>query len=371
MPEHAIVVLGLVVLLSVVFNLVNGFNDAANTIATSIATRALTVPAALALAALFNFAGALISHKVAYTLATGIADTEYMDLGVITAAVSTAIAWNLTTWKYGVPSSSSHALVSALFGAALVKVVINGAGIDVFKWGMLVKIIVALFTSPLFGFAAGYILFRLIAGTAVGLFPGMAIQRGNRFFARIQVLSAGMMSFAHGSNDAQKTMGLIALALYQADAIERFHVPLWVTVICAVSISAGTMVGGMRIIKTVAKKITDLQPIHGFSAESGSALVMFVATYFGMPVSTTHVAISSVVGVGASKTFGKTPGAVVGYILNAWALTIPVTAAAAGVAYLIVIKTGTLIFSLATAPGLALFIYDSYRTRTAPAPGLH
>ncbi len=361
MPEHTLVVLALVVLLSVVFNFINGFNDAANTIATSIATRALTVPAALALAALFNFAGALISHKVAYTLATGVADPVYMDTGVITAAVSTAIAWNLTTWKYGVPSSSSHALVSALFGAVFVKALINGAGVDVFRWSMLIKIIVALFTSPIFGFAAGYVLFRLLAGTARGLFSGMAVQRGNRFFARMQVLSAGMMSFAHGSNDAQKTMGLIALALYQAGATERFHVPLWVTVICAVSISAGTMVGGMRIIKTVAKKITDLQPVHGFSAESGAAAVMFAATFLGMPVSTTHVTVSSVVGVGASKTFGKSPGAVVGSILNAWALTIPVTAAVAGVAYLIVIKTGMLVFSLATALGLALFVYDLYR----------
>lgn len=335
MPDPSAAALIVAVALCVAFNFVNGFHDAANTIATSIATRALTVPAALVLAGVMNFLGALVSHKVAFTMATGVIAPEYIDAQVVTAACFAAVAWNLATWWKGVPSSSSHALVAGLLGAGLARAWRGAPGGEVINWTPLVEIVTALFTSPLMGFIAGFILFKLIVRMVYAFYPGASTRRPNRMFARLQPVSAALMSFAHGSNDAQKTMGLIALLLYHHGVTDGFYIPFWVTALCAVSISLGTMAGGYRIIKTVAKKITDLQPVHGFCAEIGSASVMFGASALGMPVSTTHVAVSSVVGVGASKTTGRAPRGTIVSMINAWLVTIPVTMAVAGVVYFV------------------------------------
>ncbi|VAX15902.1 Probable low-affinity inorganic phosphate transporter [hydrothermal vent metagenome] len=336
MPDQSIVILIVAITLSVGFNFVNGFHDAANTIATSIGSRALTIPAALSLAAVFNFLGAFVSHKVAYTVATGVVAPSVLDNNVIIAAMLSAILWNLVTWYFAAPSSSSHALISALFGAALMKTFMEGSGFEYFNWPSLLKIIIALFTSPIVGLFAGYVFFKLIVRLTTLIFPKVSTHKPNRLFARLQIVSAAFMSFSHGMNDAQKTMGIVALALFQGGWITEFVIPFWVTALCALAISLGSLVGGLRIIKTVAKKITDLQPVHGFCAELGSASVIFGASLIGMPVSTTHIATSSVVGVGSAKSVGKVRRNIVMGIVSAWVITIPVTLIGAAVAYWVI-----------------------------------
>ncbi|MDH5636930.1 MAG: inorganic phosphate transporter [Nitrospinota bacterium] len=332
MPDSQISALIMVIFLCVVFNFINGFNDAANTVATTIGSRAMTVPAALATAALFNFIGAFISHKVAYTVATGVVDPQFMDSGLIMAALVAAILWSLGAWSLGLPSSSSHALIAALAGAALAKAAGEGGVMGVFNWAKLGEVIMALFASPLFGFVVGFAVFRFFTRVSHGVFTQVSNFQVNRVFARLQKYSAAVMSLAHGANDAQKTMGLMALALFQAGSIEKFEIPFWVTALSAVSISLGTLLGGLRVLKTVAKKITEMQPIHGFSAETGGTAVILGASLLGMPVSTTHVVISSVVGVGFSKSVHKTPRDTLMAIIRAWLLTVPATMAlAAGI----------------------------------------
>ncbi len=336
MPDQSLVILVVAITLSIGFNFLIGFHDAASTIATSIGSRALTIPAALSLAAVFNFFGALVSHKVAYTMATGVVAPSVLDNNVIIAAMLSAIAWNLVTWYFAAPSSSSHALISALFGAALMKSFLGDGGLEYFNWPSLFKIVAALFTSPIFGLFAGYFFFKLVVRLTALVFPKVSTHKPNRLFARLQIVSAAFMSFSHGLNDAQKTMGIVALALFQGGRIDQFVIPLWVTILCALSISAGTLVGGLRIIKTVAKKITSLQPVHGLCAELGSASVILGASLLGMPVSTTHIATSSVIGVASAKSVGNVSRGVIVGILSAWLITIPVTLACAGVAYWII-----------------------------------
>jgi len=336
MPEPALASLALVMALGLAFNFMNGFNDAANTVATTIGARALTLPAALALAAFFNFLGAFASHKVAYTVATGVLDPGYINSGLINAALAASIVWSLATWSMGIPSSSSHALISALAGAGLAKAANETGALDAFNPASLGGVIMGLFTSPFLGFLAGFMLFKLFT-RLVSLFSGMTLLRANRRFARLQVFSAAAMSFSHGANDAQKTMGLMALALFQGGVIEAFVIPWWITFLSAAAISAGTLWGGVRIIKTVAKRITELQPVHGFSAEAGGAMVVLGASAMGMPVSTTHVVISSVVGVGFSKSVYRTPRDTLLAIINTWLLTIPsVMALSAGFYFIFV-----------------------------------
>ena len=352
MPEETVVV-AMAVLLSLVFNFVSGFQDPASSIATPIATRALTIPAAVFLLATMNFAGALVSHKVAYTVATGVASPEFVGPALIAAAMTAAIGWTLLVWSYAIPSSSSHALISGLFGAALMKASMDGVGYGSFNWVMLGKIVAALFISPVFGFVAGFMVFRLVTRAASAMFDVVSTQRCNRFFARIQPVSAALMSFSNGSNDAQKTMGLITLALFHGGVIDRFSVPVWVTLACAAAMSLGALAGGLRIIKTIAKKITDIKPIHGFSAEAGSAGVVIMASLAGMPISTTHVAISSVTGVGSSKTTGGVQRKVVLSIIYAWVTTIPASMALAAAAYWVMAKVGALSFCALFLLGLA------------------
>ncbi|MDH5478277.1 MAG: inorganic phosphate transporter [Nitrospinota bacterium] len=335
MPDPQIGALALVTLLCLGFNFINGFNDAANSVATTIGARAMTVPAALATAALFNFIGAFLSHKVAYTVATGVVEPQFMSMGLIMAALMAAILWSVGAWSMGLPSSSSHALIAALAGAAMAKATVESGSADVFNWSSLGDVIMALFASPFFGFIAGFVVFRFFTRLAHGVFTNVSNFQANRVFARLQLLSAAVMSLAHGANDAQKTMGLLALALFQAGALPKFEIPLWVTILSAASISLGTLLGGMRVLKTVAKKITEMQPIHGFSAESAGTVVIVGASLLGMPVSTTHVVISSVVGVGFSKSVHRTPRDTLVAIIRAWFLTIPATMALAAAIYFV------------------------------------
>jgi len=340
MHDPALLALAVTVALALVFDFINGFHDTANTIATSIATRALTMRAALVVSALFNFIGAFASHKVALTIATGIASPAFMDMRVIAAALSGAIAWNLITWFIAMPSSSSHALIAALFGAAAMKAALIGSGFSALNFGELLKIVLALLTSPLLGLAAAFVVFKLVALSARA--AGAGTLRTNRVLARMQILSAALSSFSHGSNDAQKTMGIITVALYNAGYADSISVPTWVTISCAMAISLGVMTGGWRIMRTVARKITSLQPSHGFSAEVSSAAVILGASFAGMPVSTTHVAVSAVVGVGASKTSGRMSRGVVLSLAYAWITTIPASAAVAATAYLLFSSSGIL-----------------------------
>lgn len=347
MPEQAADVVLIAVVLSVAFNFISGFQDPVSSIATSIATRALSPPAALSLLAVMSFLGALISHEVAFTVATGVAEPGLLDPTVITAAVAAATGWSLLVWYHEIPSSSSHALISGLFGAAAMKALMTGQG--GINWATLGKIATALFTSPVFGFIAGFLIFRLLIRFAQAFFENTPIPTLNRFFARLQPVSAALMSFSNGSNDAQKTMGLIALALYQGGMTEEFEVPLWVTLSCAGAMSLGALMGGIKVIKTVATRITEMRPVHGFCAEAGSAGVVLGASLLGMPVSTTHVAISSVVGVGWSRSVRSVQRKVALTILYTWAATIPSSILAAAAFYWIMAKTGALFFFAALA----------------------
>ncbi len=292
MPEGITPVLLVVLGLAIAFDYINGFHDTANAIATSVSTRALTPGWAIAMSAVANFTGALIGTEVAKTIGSGLIDTNVESQSVIAAALVGAIAWNLLTWRLGIPSSSSHALIGGLLGAALISAGIGSWQMD----GVVNKVLIPLVASPLIGFVIGLLLMGLIFNVFRRAHPG----RLNGAFRRLQVLSAAYMAFSHGSNDAQKTMGIMTLALVTAGVQTTFEPPLWVILTAATAISLGTAGGGWRIIKTMGTKVVKLDPVHGFAAETTAATVIFGATHFGMPVSTTHVISSAIMGVGSS-----------------------------------------------------------------------
>jgi inorganic phosphate transporter, PiT family len=318
-----IVVLGL----AVAFDYINGFHDTANAIATSVSTRALKPGWAIAMSAVANFMGALTGTAVAHTVGAGLIDTNVESQSVIAAALVGAIVWNLITWRLGIPSSSSHALIGGLLGAALISAGFSSWQID----GVVNKVLVPLVGSPIVGFTLGLLLMALIFNLFRRAHPG----RLNAVFRRLQVLSAAYMAFSHGSNDAQKTMGIMTLALVTAGVIPSFEVPLWVILIAASAISLGTMAGGWRIIRTMGTKVVKLDPVHGFAAETTAASVIFGASHFGMPVSTTHVISSAIMGVGSSDRLRTVNWSVARSIVTAWILTIPASGITAAVAYLI------------------------------------
>ncbi len=312
-----ILVLGVVLVLAAAFDFINGFHDTANAIATVVATRVLTPRQAILMAASLNFVGALSGTAVAATVGKGIIDPSAASQPVIIAALSSAILWNLITWYFGIPSSSSHALIGGLVGAALAykgSAVLNRTGLE--------TIVVTLLSSPLLGMFFGFILM-------IGLLWLVFRQSShtvNAHFRRLQLVSSALMSFSHGSNDAQKTMGIITMSLFSYGLIDSFQVPVWVMVVAATAMAAGTSVGGWRIIKTMGHKIIKLEPIHGFAAETAAATVIQIASHVGLPVSTTHVISGSIMGVGASKRLSAVRWGVAGDMLMAWVLTIPATA---------------------------------------------
>jgi PiT family inorganic phosphate transporter len=327
MPEGFTLTLLVVLGLAVAFDYINGFHDTANAIATSVSTRALKPGWAIAMSATANFVGALTGTAVATTIGSGLIDTNVESQTVIAAALVGAITWNLITWRLGIPSSSSHALIGGLLGAALAA---SGFG----AWqmeGIVGKVLVPLVGSPLVGFTLGLLFMGLLFNVLRRAHP----VRLNAVFRRLQVLSAGYMAFSHGSNDAQKTMGIMTLALVTAGVIETFEVPLWVMLTAATAISLGTAAGGWRIIKTMGTKVVKLDPVHGFAAETTAATVIFGASSLGMPVSTTHVISSAIMGVGSSDRMKTVRWAVARSILAAWVLTLPASGGTAIVAYLV------------------------------------
>ena len=304
------------------FDFLNGLHDAANSIATIVSTRVLRPRYAVFWAAFFNFIAFLFfGLHVAQTLGTGIVDASVVDARVIFGALVGAIAWNIATWVLGIPSSSSHALVGGLVGAAMGK-----AGLSVVVWGGLGKTIAAIVLSPLLGFLLALLLVLLVSWTFVRQTP-FAV---DRTFRVLQFASASLYSLGHGGNDAQKTMGIIAVLLYSQGMLGgQFHIPLWVVLSCQGAMALGTLLGGWRIVHTMGSRITRLNPMQGFCAETGGAITLFAATYLGIPVSTTHTITGAIVGVGAARRTSAVRWGVAGNIVVAWVLTMPAAGAIA------------------------------------------
>jgi PiT family inorganic phosphate transporter len=326
MPDATLVLLILVIAAALLFDYVNGFHDTANAIATCVSTRALSIKWAILMAAVLNFAGAMISTKVAATIGKGIVDANNVTQMVVLAGVTGAIIWDLVTWYYGLPSSSSHAIIGGLMGA-----VIAHAGTAALHWAGLNKIILALLISPLLGIVLGFTFMVALMWTFRNKTPSGL----NIGFRKLQVVSAGIMAFSHGTADAQKSMGVITMALLSYGMIPTFDVPTWVKVACAVAMALGTAAGGWRIIKTVGRDFVKLQPVHGFCVETASAGVILGASAIGMPTSTTHVITSAILGVGLSKRMSAVNWGIAKRIVVAWVLTIPASAAVAFMTYMV------------------------------------
>ncbi len=314
------------VALALVFDFMNGFHDAANSIATVVSTGVLKPQYAVAWAAFFNFVAILVFQlKVAATVGKGTIDPMVVDHLVIMGALIGAISWNVITWYYGIPSSSSHALIGGLVGAAVAK-----AGTASLIASGLMKTILFIFVSPFMGFLLGSLLLLLVSWLCRKAAP----RRVDRWFRRLQLVSASLYSLGHGGNDAQKTIGIIWMLLIAAGISgAKDPVPTWVIVSCYVAIAMGTLFGGWRIVKTMGQKITKLKPVGGFCAETGGAITLFTATALGIPVSTTHTITGAIVGVGAARKFNAVRWGVAGGIVWAWVLTIPCSAFIAAVAW--------------------------------------
>ena len=327
MPDGVTLLLIVVLLLAVTFDYINGFHDTANAIATSVSTRALRPSHAILMSATANFIGALTGTAVAKTIASGIATTPSGDEGqiVVAAALVGGIVWDLVTWRLGIPSSSSHALIGGLIGAAVAAGGVQSLNLD----GIYTKVLIPLFASPVIGIVAGFIFMVVL----LNIFRRAHPKRINDRFRRLQVLSAAYMALSHGSNDAQKTMGIITLALVSAGVLAEPTVPLWVILLCATTMALGTAAGGWRIIRTMGQRVVKLDPVHGFAAETTAASVIFGASALGVPVSTTHVISSAIMGVGASDRFSAVRWGVAGNIVVAWVLTIPASGIVAWLAW--------------------------------------
>ena len=316
-----------IVVLALVFDYTNGFHDTANAIATSVSTRALSPRVAVIMAAGLNLLGALIYTGVAKTVGKGLVNTDLVTLPLVLSALVGAVAWNFTTWFFGIPSSSSQALFGGLIGAMIAK-----AGLDGVLWGgVFDKVILPMLGSPLLGFVAAWLLMTGLIWL-VRRHPPTPV---NRWFRILQPISAAFMAFSHGANDAKKTMGVITLALFASNKIGTFDIPLWVKIACALAMAFGTYSGGWRIIHTLGSKVIKLDPIHGFAAETSAASVIQLFTHFGFPVSTTHTITAAIMGVGSTQRLSAVRWGVAGNILTAWILTLPAAALVAAVVYLL------------------------------------
>ena len=347
-----------VVVFALIFEFINGFHDTANSIATVVSTKVLTPRQAIVLAASTNLLGALWGTAVAQTIASGLVEANIVTSSVLIAALTGAIIWNLITWYFGLPSSSSHALIGGLCGSALAAShgswsVIIWSQPNAEAWykgkGILWKVLIPMFSSPLLGFFLGLLVMGFLYIVLHRVRPKVI----NAVFGKLQVFSAASMGFMHGTNDAQKTMGIIALALLAATSAGTFNglpqwasflrvgqptggnpveIALWIKLACAVTMASGTAMGGWRIIKTLGHKLVKLQPVHGFAAETASSMVILAATHYGIPVSTTHVISSSIMGVGSAKRFSAVKWTVVEQMMWAWVLTLPFSA---GIAFVV------------------------------------
>jgi len=324
----------LVILVALIFELINGFHDAANSIATVVSTKVLTPTQGIIIAAIFELIGALTGTAVATTIGKGLVDIHFVTLTTILCGLIGGIIWNLLTWWLGLPSSSSHALMGGLCGAALASA---GGDWSVIKFeGMRNKVLIPMITSPIAGFFIAFTVMGILIWSLRSLRP----QTINRTFGKLQIAAAAFMGFSHGTNDAQKTMGVIALTLFTATGsgafndlprelqflnTPKFEVATWIKVTCAITMAAGTAMGGWRIIQTLGKHMVRLQPIHGFAAQTTAATVIATASHFGMPISTTHTITTSIMGVGATKRLSAVKWGVVGRIVFAWVLTLPIS----------------------------------------------
>jgi PiT family inorganic phosphate transporter len=314
-----------VVAVALAFDFTNGFHDTANYVATWVGTRALSPRLAVAVSAAANLAGAFVTTAVAKTVGSGIIDTGLATEKTVLAALFGAIAWNLVTWWFGLPSSSTHALIGGLIGAAVVQ-----SGYSGVQWhGVWEKVVVPGAISPLVGFAGAFLLVLLIYRLFFKLSPGVA----NRGFRYGQLATGTWVAFTHGANDAQKTMGVIALALYTNGNISEIYVPTWVKIAAGLTIAAGTYAGGWRIIRTLGQRIYKMQPEHGFAAQLSAGTTLYVGTHFGFPISTTHVVTGSVMGAGATRRFSAVRWGLAGNIAVAWLLTLPATGLVAAALY--------------------------------------
>ena len=333
MPDFPILLL-VVIVVALIFDFTNGVQDSANAIATVVSTKVLSPRTAVLMAAALNLLGALLGEQVATTLGSGILQANVVASSqiLVLSALIGGIAWNVITWYFGIPSSCSHALIGGLMGAAIAFTgfnALNGPSI-------VSKVLIPIVVSPLAGFGVGFLLMSLIT---------ILFWRSNRrnvsgIFHKLQIASAGLMATSHGLNDAQKTMGVITLALFTFGQIETIHVPLWVKIVCALAMALGTAVGGWRIVKTMGHKIFKLEPVHGFAAETSAAMVIAGASFLGAPVSTTHTITASICGVGSTKRLSAVHWGVAGHLVIAWLLTIPCSAAIGAISYAILHALG-------------------------------
>jgi inorganic phosphate transporter, PiT family len=348
-----------VVVVALFFDFTNGFHDTANSIATSVSTRALSPRLAVLTAAVLNFAGAFVSIKVAATVAKGIVDPEAITLKIVLGGLVGAITWNLITWYLGLPSSSSHALIGGMIGSASA-----AQGFDVVKWrGLYEKVLIPSLAAPFLGVLGAAAIMLALLWIIRRRSPGVV----NRVFRRLQLVSGGFVAFTHGTNDAQKTMGIITLALVASGHVDadNFHVPLWVILCAALAMGAGTYAGGWRIIKTLGQRVAKLDPPQGFAAQTACASILWATAHYGFPVSTTHVISGSVLGAGATRRFSAVRWGVAGNILLAWLMTIPCAAlVGAGMEVLTRLPGGAaLVFALTAAIAAVAFLGRSWQSR--------
>jgi len=324
----SLLVVGSIILVALAFDYINGFHDAANSIATVVSTRVLTPMQAVAWAAFFNFVAAFgFGVQVAKTVGKGVVDTAVVDQWVILGGLLGAIVWNLITWHFGIPSSSSHALIGGYAGAAVAK-----AGFGALLLSGLVKILVFIVLAPVLGLVLGFSLMVVTLWTVRGFSPS----RVDSLFRRLQLLSAASYSLGHGTNDAQKTMGIIAILLFSSGYLgTQFYVPVWVILAAHAAIGLGTLAGGWRIVKTMGMRLTKLRPVGGFCAETAGAVMLIGTAVGGIPVSTTHTITGSIMGVGATQRFSAVRWGLAGRIIWAWILTIPVSGFIAAIAWLL------------------------------------
>jgi len=310
---HEIILI--IVVLAILFDISNGWNDSANAIATVVSTRVLSPFQAVALAACMNILGAFFSTEVAKTIGEGVVSPEAINNTVVIAALLTAFLWNAILTRMGLPISCSHALIGALMGASVAY-----GGFAILNFAGLKKIFLSLLISPAIGVILGYLSMKFLLKFFGGYSPGTL----NRTFGRFQLISSAFMAFSHGSNDAQKAMGIITLALVSDGLLSSMEVPFWVILTCATAMGLGTAMGGWRVIKTLGVNMLKLEPIHGFAAETTAAMTIFVSSHYGLPVSTTHVIATSIMGVGATKRFSAVRWGLAGKIVTAWIFTLPI-----------------------------------------------
>jgi PiT family inorganic phosphate transporter len=315
----------LIVILGLLFDYTNGFHDAANVVSTVIATRVLAPLTAIILASFLNLLGATQISGVAKTITTGLVNVHNATQAMVLCALVGAILWNIVTWYYGIPSSSSYALVGGLIGAAWAA---EGVGVVLWK-GLAYKVVIPMILSPLAGCLLGFIVMKGLSA----LLKSPAVRKKVKIFSHLQVASASLVALSHGLNDAQKSMGIITLGLFAADLIVQPTIPIWVIAACAVMMGLGTASGGFRIIRTVGYEITKLEPFQGFAAETSASCVILTASFLGMPVSSTHMIVGSVTGVGVAKGLGKVKWTTAKKMSYAWVLTLPGSAIVAALSY--------------------------------------